>query len=74
MTIEPRVLGNRVDYSFDVTATLHWSYYSSSDIYEREQRLLFGGSWHYVGNINDLPQRVSSFPTMVVGVPVVLTR
>ena len=57
-----------------MTATLPWSYYSDPAVLEREQRLLFSKSWHYVGNIHDLPVPGSAHPVDAGGVPVVLTR
>lgn len=57
-----------------MTATLPWSYYSDPAVLARERRLMFVNSWHYVGNINDLPRLGSAHPVDVAGVPIVLTR
>lgn len=57
-----------------MTATLPWSYYSDHAVLDRERRFLFAHSWHYVGNIHDLPRAGSSYPVDVAGLPIVVTR
>jgi nitrite reductase/ring-hydroxylating ferredoxin subunit len=54
--------------------TLPWDWYTSPEILRREERLIFGPAWHYVGPLEWVSEPGDQLPCLAGDVPLVVVR